>query len=139
MKTSTSNQLSNEAVSLHRLVSRLQSGLMPRAVAKKSFIVNNVDKKHVALTDENTLAFIIDGLIGNAIYSSCNACIWIETVFKGNQIQLLVKNAEKFTYSAEMNSLTGMLRVADDAGVNIALHMEPTGAFTVIISMACAA
>ena len=139
MKTSISNRSSNEAIPLHRLVSHLQNSLMPRAVAKKSFIVNNVDKKHIAFTNENTLAFIVGGLIGNAICSSCEACIWVETIHEGNQIRLLVRNAEKFTYSTEMDSLTGILSAAGNAGVNIDLQREPTGAFTVIISMACAA
>jgi hypothetical protein len=128
-----------EPIALQRLVSRVSAGLLPQATAKSSYIINEVDEKISVIADEDILAFVLTCLIGNSVCSTSNSCIRVETVSKGNSVQIVVKNNGKFDYTPGMHSLVTMSGAARKLGGIICLQSEPRGGFTVVLSIAMAA
>jgi signal transduction histidine kinase len=54
-------------ISLHRFVDELTAGLVPRAVSRKSIIINQIDRDLEVGTDENLLAFVLWNLLDKAV------------------------------------------------------------------------
>jgi signal transduction histidine kinase len=128
-----------EPIALHNLVNRVSTGLLPQATAKSSFIINEVDEKISVIADEDILAFVLGCLISNSVCSTSHSCIRVETISKGNSVQIVVKNNGKFDYIPGMHSLVTMSGAARKLGGIICLKTEPTGGFTVVLSLAAAA
>ena len=113
--------------SLHQLVNRLQNGLLQQAVEKKSIIINDVDKTLSTRTDEDLLSYLIGSIMGNAVYSSSNCCIRVETICTEDAIHVRVKNDGVFIYSSMMFSLGNIVDAATKLGGNISLETEENG------------
>ncbi len=113
--------------SLHQLVNRLQNGLLQQAVEKKSIIINDVDKTLSIRTDEDMLAYLIGSIMGNAVFSTSNCCIRVETVCTEDAIHVRVKNNGVFIYSSRMFSLGNIVDAATKLGGNISLETEEKG------------
>ncbi len=123
---------STPSVSLHNIVSRLQTGLMADAVDKKSLIINDVDKDLSVCADEDILAYVVGGILSNAVYSSSNSCIRVETIRDSTGTRLYVRNNGAFTYQSNMISLGDMLQAARRIGGGIGLKSEAGGRLTVM-------
>ena len=120
-------------------MNRIQASLLPQAIDKKSLIINEVDKKDAVRMDENILAFIVGGLVSNAVCSTSNACIRVEAICGEKETQIVVRNTGLFVYSPHMFSLTTIMTAARKLGGSISLQKEVTGAFTVTLCIAAAA
>jgi signal transduction histidine kinase len=72
-------------ISLHRFVDELMTGLIPRAVSRKTVIINQIDRDLEVGSDENLLAFILWNLLDKAVESTQNECIHVESVCKGER------------------------------------------------------
>jgi hypothetical protein len=127
---------SDHSVSIFQLVSRLQANLLPQAIQKKSFIINDVDRTISVTADENILAFIVSSLVSNAIFSTSNCCIRVETVNTDDGMQLKVRNNGAFMYSTHMYSLGNIVDAAHKLGGSIGLQSEGSNGLTVVFSIA---
>ena len=85
-------QTTGSFTSLHELVKKIQISLLPQATSKKSFIVNDIAKSILLPAEENRLANIIGNLISNAIYSTSDCCIRVETECIAGQHQIRIRN-----------------------------------------------
>lgn len=119
---------------LNSLVSKLVSGLLPEAVAKRSFIVNEVDASVFIDADQQKLSYIIGGMVGNAVYSTSECCIRVETIFNQGALHLKVSNDGVFIYSSRMHSLGHIVDAAREMGGNISLYSEKNRGITVMLS-----
>src|SRR5579872_7457025 len=88
--------LSSRAISLHELIDRVAAGLLPQAIGKRSFIINEVDDSLYVSMDEDILAFVVGGLISNAVCSTSRACIRIETARNEKNVQVVIRNNGSF-------------------------------------------
>ena len=116
----------------------MQRGLLPQATCKKSVIINDVDDQISVTTNEHILAFIIGGLISNAVQTTSNNCIRVDAASAQDGIRLRVKNNGAFIYSHSMYSLVTLTDAARKLGGTISLETETNGAFTVIFSLGTA-
>ena len=66
-ETATTPNTTISTVSLHQLVDRLMVSFIPLAVAKKSFIINDIDTEFAIEADEQVLAFVVGNLLNNMI------------------------------------------------------------------------
>jgi hypothetical protein len=114
----------------------VQVGLLPRAVDKKSLIVNDVDEELTLMTDENALAFVVGCLISNAVCSSSDNCIHVGSISGKNSTQVIVKHNGTFTYSREMYSLVIITEAVRKLGGSLCLQKEPNKGFLVTLSIA---
>jgi signal transduction histidine kinase len=123
-------------VFLYDLVSRLQVGLLHQASGKKSVIINDVDKSHSIPVDNEILAYIVGSIMSNAVYSTSDCCIRVETVQRQDAIEVRVRNNGLFRYSSSMNSLGPLAEAARKIGCNIGLEQEENYGMSVILSFA---
>jgi signal transduction histidine kinase len=131
--------LPSRPISLHELINRVAAGLLPQAIGKRSFIINEADDSLFVSMEEDILAFVVGGLISNAVCSTSHACIRIETARNDRNVQVVIRNNGSFTYSPNTCSLTSMLGAARKLGGGISLKSEPGGGFSVALSIAAAA
>ena len=126
---------STPSVSLYSIVSRLQAGLLPQAVGKKSLIINDVNKDLALRADENILAFVVGSILSNAVFSTSSSCIRVETVWSESAVTLRVRNNGMFSYHSGMYSLGNILHAARRIGGDIGLQTEDGGRLTVIFTL----
>jgi hypothetical protein len=63
---------------LHQLANRLQAAECFRRLDKKRVVIKDVDNALHISGDEDTLAFMIQGLQNNALYYTSGCCIQVE-------------------------------------------------------------
>lgn len=124
----------NSHIHLNTLVSKLISGLLPEAIEKRSIVVNDVDASVFIHAGENELSYVITGLISNAVYSTSNCCIRVQTVVRDGEVHLKVRNDGVFIYSSRMHSLGHMVDAARKLGGNISLYSEENRGITIVLS-----
>lgn len=127
---------SYSTVSLYTITKKIQAGLLTRATAKNSFIVNDIDRSVFVAAEEKTLAYIIGNLLSNAVYRTSGCCIRVETRCIAGQHQVRIRNNGAFAFSSYMNSLVHFVEVARKSGGNIALETEDNHGITVVYSLA---
>lgn len=92
-------------ISLHNLVDHLMDSFLPLAVAKHSFIINDIDAGFNVEGDEQVMAYIIGNMMMNAIGHSKAACVRIDVIRKYNGIQVRIRNNGACYYSSVFNSI----------------------------------
>jgi C4-dicarboxylate-specific signal transduction histidine kinase len=131
--TATANP---STISLHNLVDRLMDSFIPLAVAKNSFIVNDIDAAFDIQADEQVLAFVVGNLLSNVISSSKSVCIRVEAIRKENGIQLKVRNNGAFFYSTVAHSFAPVLEAAKQLGGSINIYNQKNEGTVITFSMA---
>jgi hypothetical protein len=120
-------------ISLHRFVDELMTGLLPRAVSRKTLIINQIDRDLEVGSDENLLAFILYNLLDKAVESTQNECIHIESVCKDGETMIRVRNAGVYFYRSCANCFRQVQDAAEKLGGTISIDswdMETTVALT---------
>src|ERR1700749_600400 len=120
-------------IPLHRFVDELTAGLLPRAVSRKSIIINQIDRNLEVGSDENLLAFVLWNLLDKAVDSTQNECIHIESVQEGGSTMIGVRNAGVYFYRSCANCFRQMQDAAEKLGGSISIDswdMSTTVALT---------
>jgi hypothetical protein len=113
-----------KTTSLHRLISKLQKGLLQQTTCKQNVILNDVDKTLSVFADENILASIMGRLLSIAVESSSNCCIRVEAFLKENLIRIHIRNNGAFIYNSQMNNLREISQAASKLYGNICIQTE---------------
>lgn len=122
-----SNSITAGAVSLHSLVNRLSSGLLPLVAEKKCTIINDVDSTAVLMTDENVLAFVLGSLLRGAVKGAANGTIRVEAIFDAGNVQIHVHNNSFCLYGAGQNGLAQVVHAARQLGGDICVYQREQG------------
>ncbi|HEY4109257.1 MAG TPA: sensor histidine kinase [Puia sp.] len=120
-------------ISLHRFVDELVTGLLPRAVSRKTLIINQIDRDLEVGSDENLLAFVLWNLLDKAVESTQNECIHVESVCKGEKTMIRVRNAGVYFYRSCANCFRQVQDAAEKLGGSIIIDswdMGTTVSFT---------
>lgn len=123
------------AIPLHRFVDELTAGLLPRAVSRKSIIINQIDRDLEVGLDENLLAFVLWNLLDRAVDSTQSECIHIESVCLGETTMIRVRNAGVYFYRSCANCFRQMQDAAEKLGGSISIDswdMSTTVALTLL-------
>lgn len=123
-------------VSLHNMVDRLMDSFLPLAVAKRSFIINDIDPEFNVEADEQVLAFVIGSFMSNMIDSSKSGCIRVQAKRTENGIQLRVSNNGPFFYSTVANSFAPVVEAARQIGGHINIYNQKHEGTVITLSMA---
>ena len=120
-------------IPLHRFVDELTAGLIPRAVSRKSIIINQIDRDLEVGSDENLLAFVLWNLLDKVVDSTQNECIHIESVKMGESTMIRVRNAGVYFYRSCANCFRQVQDAAEKLGGSISIdswEMSTTVALT---------
>lgn len=114
-------------ISLHRFVDELMTGLLPRAVSRKTLIINQIDRNLEVGSDENLLAFILWNLLDKAVESTQNECIHVESICKDEKTMILVRNAGVYFYRSCANCFRQVQDAAEKLGGSITIDTWDMG------------
>lgn len=114
-------------ISLHRFVDELTAGLLPRAVSRKSIIINQIDRDLEVGSDENLLAFVLWNLLDKAVDSTQNECIHVESLRIGESTMIRVRNAGVYFYRSCANCFRQMQDAAEKLGGSISIDSWDMG------------
>jgi K+-sensing histidine kinase KdpD len=113
-------------VLLHRFVDELMAGLLPRAVSRKTIIINQIDRDLELPTDENLLAFVLWNLLDRAVTCTQNDCIHVESVQTAESTMIRVRNAGVYFYRTLSNNFRQVQHAAEKLGGTISVDSEDT-------------
>lgn len=109
---------------LSPMIRSLMKSFVPLAVAKGSFIVNEVDPALRLQVDEQVLAYAIGNLLSNAISSTKNACIRLEATKEAGEVSIRVRmNATNF-HTSVSGGYAQVLEAAYLLGGNIHIYNQ---------------
>ena len=120
-------------ISLHRFVDELTADLLPRAVSRKSIIINQIDRDLEVGSDENLLAFVLWNLLDRAVDSTQNECIHIESVCLGESTMIRVRNAGVYFYRSCANCFRQMQDAAEKLGGSISIDSWDMGTTVALV------
>ena len=124
---------------LHRFVDELMAGLLPRAVSRKTIIINQIDRDLELGTDENLLAFVLWNLLDRAVNSTQNECIHIESARNGDCTMIRIRNAGVYFYRTLSNNFRQVQHAAEKLGGTITVdYTEETCCTTVSLTLRAA-
>lgn len=109
-------------ISLNQLVSRLLDSYIPLAVAKNSFIINDVQRDLQVKADEQVLSLVVSNLLTNAIDTSKMVCIRVEAIKTETGVQIRVRHNGASYYSTVTNSFSQAMEAARMLGGNINIY-----------------
>jgi K+-sensing histidine kinase KdpD len=108
-------------------VDELTAGLVPRAVSRKSIIINQIDRDLEVGSDENLLAFVLWNLLDKAVDSTQNECIHVESVRLGESTMIRVRNAGVYFYRSSANCFRQVQDAAEKLGGSISIDSWDMG------------
>jgi K+-sensing histidine kinase KdpD len=121
---------------LHRFVDELIAGLLPRAVSRKTIIINQIDRDLELGADENLLAFVLWNLLDRAVNSTQNECIHIESARSEGNTVISVRNAGVYFYRTLSNNFRQVQHAAEKLGGTISVdYIEETCCTTVALTL----
>jgi signal transduction histidine kinase len=121
-------------ISLHRFVDDLMTGLLPRAVSRKTLIINQIDRDLEVGSDENLLAFILWNVLDKAVECTQNECIHVESIRQGDSAMIRVRNAGVYFYRSCANCFRQVQDAAEKLGGTISIDSWEMGT-TVAITL----
>jgi hypothetical protein len=124
---------------LHRFVDELMAGLLPRAVSRKTIIINQIDRDLELGADENLLAFVLWNLLDRAVNSTQNECIHIESARSDGNTVIRLRNAGVYFYRTLSNNFRQVQHAAEKLGGTISVdYTEETCCTTVALTLRAA-
>ena len=124
---------------LHRFVDELMAGLLPRAVSRKTIIINQIDRELELGADENLLAFVLWNLLDRAVNSTQNECIHIESARNGGSTVIRLRNAGVYFYRTLSHNFRQVQHAAEKLGGTITVdYTEETCCTTVALTLRAA-
>jgi hypothetical protein len=124
---------------LHRFVDELMAGLLPRAVSRKTIIINQIDRDLELGADENLLAFVLWNLLDRAVNSTQNECIHIESARNGGSTVIRLRNAGVYFYRTLSHNFRQVQHAAEKLGGTITVdYTEETCCTTVALTLRAA-
>jgi hypothetical protein len=122
-------------VLLHRFVDELTAGLLPRAVSRKTIIINQIDRELQLPTDENLLAFVLWNLLDRAVTCTQNECIHVESIKNGDNTMIRVRNAGVYFYRTLSHNFRQVQHAAEKLGGTISVDYTEDTCTTVALTL----
>jgi hypothetical protein len=126
------NSHSETKIPLRWFVNELMSDLLPLAVSRRSFIVNDIDRQLDLTVDEKMLAYVLWSLLNRIVSSTENECIHIESVLSGDCMMIRVRNTGTYSYCNTSRGFRQVQYVAEKLGGNILIDQTPNHSTTVV-------
>ena len=131
MKTQQGHEKAPHPKSLHQLVGVAVGNVLPAAVRRNSFIVNEVPRNFVIQTDEAILSKVLDDLLSMVTSHSKHSCIRIKAKEYEDIIFVSVKDNNSLVDYKVSDNLEAVKQLA--RGMNGSVNIENIDKTTTIL------
>ena len=107
---------------LHQLVSVAIGDLMPTAVQRNSFIVNEIPREFQIASDEKILATVLNSLLGGVVSHTKHSCIRIKAKEYEDVIFVSVKDNSVFSKYADIGNLKQVQLLAKEMNGSVIIR-----------------
>jgi hypothetical protein len=123
-------------VALKNLANQLIKGLLPTAISRNSFIINDIPAEASIDADEELVAHILGSLLNNTISSSHNGCIRVSVSNEDGYTTLSVEDNNN-DYSRFISGKMAKIKPAvKKIGGDLAFEFNKRNSITILVSFA---
>jgi len=123
-------------VALKDLANQLIKGLLPAAISRNSFIINDIPEDACIVADEELIAHILGSLLNNTISSSHDGCIRVAASEEDGYTTLSVEDNNN-DYSRFISGKMAKIKPAvKKIGGDLAFEFNKRNSITILVSFA---
>ncbi len=134
MKTQPDNPITFIPKNLHQLVGLTTGNLMPSAVQRNSFIVNEVSRKFIILTNEKILSIVLNSLLSTVVSHTKHGCIRIKAKKHDDIICVSIRDNSSFSNYADTRSLEKVRLLAKKMNGSVSIRNIEDKFTTILLS-----
>lgn len=112
---------SNSPFVLQTLVGTIIKSMLPAAVRKNSFIINDIPESFVVDADEQIIASLLNGFVEEGISSGYNNCIRIGANVNGNFVMVYIKESNHVNRYNQLQNLQSQI---EKLGAHVGITYE---------------
>jgi signal transduction histidine kinase len=120
---------------LYPLIQRLQFDLLPKAIARRSFIANDIERDLLVTADENILAFLIKNLLNNAVEGTENSYISIKNTCSPRGCRISIQKNDMLSLRMAAQEVIGIRDAVELLGGFISAVPHKPGELCIIFPM----
>lgn len=121
-------------ISLKALANDLIKGVLPTAIARNSFIINDIPDQAILDVDENVVAHILGSLLNNTVSSSHDGCIRISATQEDSYTTVTV-NDNNNDYSRFISGKMAKVKPAiTKIGGDLNFEFNQRNSITILVS-----
>ena len=124
----------NNHTDLHLLVNDVLNSILPLALSRKSFIVNDVSHNMIIYADKDILALVLGDLIKTTLAYAENDCIRVSANYFSDTVFLNVKETSQRPYAAVAESVERIQPLAEKLGGCITVNSDGSNRVSISLS-----
>jgi nitrogen fixation/metabolism regulation signal transduction histidine kinase len=122
-------------IALRQFTNQLIKGILPSAISRNSFIVNDIpDDASLYAADENLVAHILNNLLTNTVGSSHNGCIRVSAKQEDNHIVICVKDNNNDYSRFISGKMTKVKPAVNKIGGDLSFEFNQRNSITILVS-----
>jgi signal transduction histidine kinase len=121
-------------IALRQLTNQLIKGILPSAISRNSFIVNDIPAETSLYADENLVAHILSNLLNNTVGSSHDGCIRVSAKQEDNHIIISVKDNNNDYSRFISGKMTKVKPAVNKIGGDLSFEFTQRNSITILVS-----
>ncbi len=129
------NKINSQSIDLCYLIKQLSKDLLPKAVGRKSIILNDISEGMSVHSDKELLAPIIWSMMNDAIDRSANSCIRISAGINENLVTISVNDTSLAFDDQIIDAVRKVQKLAEKLGGSLCLDTNPGKGTTLVFTL----
>ncbi|MEJ0101814.1 MAG: hypothetical protein WDO19_04285 [Bacteroidota bacterium] len=121
-------------IALRQLTNQLIKGILPSAISRNSFIINDIPAETNLFADESLVAHILSSLLNNTVGSSHNGCIRVSAKQEDNHIIISVKDNNNDYSRFISGKMTKVKPAVNKIGGDLSFEFTQRNSITILVS-----
>ena len=121
-------------IALRQLTNRLIKEILPSAICRNSFIVNDIADETSLFADETQVAHILSNLLNNTVSSSHSGCIRVSAKQEDNHIIISVKDNNNDYSRFISGKMTKVKPAVNKIGGDLNFEFTQRNSITILVS-----
>jgi signal transduction histidine kinase len=124
----------NHPTELKTLISQVMNSLIPLAVRRRSFLINEIDPEIKLHADRDMIAYVLGDVLVKAIHHTDNDCIRISADVYSNIVLVKINETGQRPYTTIAVSMEQLQPLAEKLGGSISVNSRPDHGVTVALT-----
>jgi signal transduction histidine kinase len=124
----------NNPTELKTVISQVMNSLIPLAVRRRSFFINEIDTDIKLHADRDMIAYVLGDVLVKAIHHTDNDCIRISADVYSNIVLVKINETSQRPYTTIAVSMEQLQPLAEKLGGSISVNSRPDHGVTVAVT-----